>query len=211
MSTTTVTRAATTGLVGGALWALLPVAWKVGDASEYEFGTLSHAAVSVSYWIFGVIAPALVVVGLVALRRSLGPDAGRVGTVALVLSIAGVTAMSLGLGIEVASISFGGGEVSLGHALLLVGFLVHVAGSIPLGIVVFRKRRDALSRVAGLLLTLALPLGIGLGMLGSALDAQDDAWFWAAIAVPTGVAWVLLGLSLRSVDRPAHAEFAPAS
>jgi hypothetical protein len=211
MSTTTVSRAATTGLVGGALWALLPVAWKVADVSEFEFGTLSHAAVAASYWVFAVIAPAMVVVGLVALRRALGSDAGRVGTVGLVLSMAGVAAMSLGVGIEVASISFGGGEVAVGHALLLLGFLVHIAGSIPVGIVVFRRRRDALSRAGGLLLTLALPLGVGLGMLGSAIDPDDDAWFWAAISVPTGIAWVLLGLSLRSVAQPARAEFATAS
>jgi len=211
MSTTPGARAASTGLVGGDLWALLPAAWKVAIVSEFDFGTLAHAAVSVSYWIFAVLAPALVVVGLVALRRSLGADAGRVGTVALVASMAGLAAVSLGMGIEVASISFGGGEVSLGHALLLIGFLVHVAGSVALGIVVVRRRPDVLSRIAGVVLVLALPLGIGLGALGAAVDPGDDTWFWAAISVPTGVAWVLLGLSLRSVRRPARPEFATAS
>jgi hypothetical protein len=211
MSTTTVSRAATTGLVGGALWALLPVAWKVANVSDFDYGTLSYTAVTVSYWIFAVLPPALIVAGLVALRRSLGANAGRAGTVALVLSMAGLAAMSLGVGIEVASISIGGGEVALGHVMLLIGFLVHVAGSIALGIVVFRRRRDALSRVAGMLLTFALPLGIGIGLIGSTLDPNDDAWFWAALSVPTGIAWVLLGLSLRSVARPARAEFAHAA
>jgi hypothetical protein len=211
MSTTTAPRAATAALVGGALWALLPVAWSVADVDDVEFGTLSHAAVAASYWIFAVLPPALIVAGLVALRRSLGPDAGRVGTVGLIASMAGLAAMSLGIGIEVASISFGGGEVSLGHALLLIGFLVHVAGSVLLGIVVFRKRQDGLSRTAGMLLTFAVPIGIGIGALGSALDPDNDAWFWAAISTPTAIAWVLLGASLRTARPSPVAEFATAS
>jgi hypothetical protein len=211
MSTTPVSRAATAGLVGGALWALLPVAWNVANMSDVEFGTLSFVAVTASYWIFAVLAPALIVAGLVALRRALGADAGRVGAVGLVLSMVGTGAMSLGVGIEVASISFGGGEVSLGHALLLIGFLISIAGGILTGVVVFRRRRDGLSRAAGLLLTVALPVGIGLGVLGSSVDPNNDAWFWAAIAVPTGIAWVLLGTSLRSARRPVPAEFATAS
>src|SRR3712207_7136592 len=59
-----------------------------------------------SYWTFAVVAPALIVVGLVALRRALGPDAGRVGTVGLVGSMIGLSAMAAGVGIELASVSF---------------------------------------------------------------------------------------------------------
>jgi hypothetical protein len=212
MSTTTTTsRAATTGLVGGALYGLFPLAWKTADGTDVEFGSLSFVAVMASYWIFGVVAPALIVVGLAGLRRALGPDAGKVGTVGLIASMTGLSGMALGLGIELASISVGGGEVAAGHFLLLLGFLVHIAGSILLGVVLIRRNRDALSRTAGALLTLALPLGLGLGLLGSTVDPGDDTWFWAALSVPTGIAWVLLGTSLRSVRRPAPAEFAPAS
>ena len=208
MSTTT-SRAATAGLVGGALWALLPVAWNVAHVSEFEFGTLSFVAVAVSYWIFAVLPPALIVAGVVALRRVLG--AGRVGAIGSVVSMIGLSAMSLGIGIEVASISFGGGEVALGHALLLIGFLVTVVGGVPLGIVVIRKCGDALARVAGWVLALALPLGIGIGFVGSTIDPQNDAWFWAAIAVPTGIAWMLLGRSLVSTPRPEVRQFETAS
>jgi hypothetical protein len=210
MSTTAPSRAATTALVGGALYALFPVAWKTANVTDVEFGTLSFGAVMVSYWTFAVVAPALIVGGLVGLRRTLGPDAGKVGTTGLVGSMIGLSAMALGVGIELASISVGGGEVALGHFTLLVGFLVHIAGSILLGIVVFRRRRDTLSRAAGLVLALALPLGIGLGLLGSAVDPGDDTWFWAAISVPTGIAWILLGRSLRTVGRTAPAELATA-
>ena len=81
--------------------------------------------------------------------------------------------MALGNGIEVASMTAGGGEVSLGHALFLIGFLVSVLGSVVVGIVVFRRRHDALSRAAALLLALALPLGIGIGILGSAIAPAE--------------------------------------
>ena len=211
MSTTTVSRAATAGLVGGALWALLPIAWTVASVDDVESGSLSFVAVAASYWIFAVLPPAMIVAGLVGLRRSLGPDAGRVGAVGLIASMVGMAAMSLGTGIEVASISAGGGEVALGHALLLIGFLVSIVGGMLVGIVVFRRRRDAVSRTAALLMALALPVGIGIGLLGSAVGPGNDAWFWAAVAVPTGIAWVLLGTSLRSVRRPAPVDFATAS
>jgi hypothetical protein len=198
MSTTPVSRAATTGLVGGALWALLPVAWSLAALDDFERGTLSWFAVAASYWIFPVLPPALIVAGLVALRRTLGDGAGRAGRIGIAVAACGMGAMSLGNGIEVASMTAGHGEVDLGHAIFLIGFLVSVVGSIVTGVVVLRRRRDALSRAAGVLLTLALPVGIGIGLLGSSLDPGNDAWFWAAISIPTGIGWVLLGSSLRS-------------
>ncbi len=202
MSTTT-SRTATTGLVGGALWVLFPVSWKLANVTDVEFGTLPFVGVMASYWTFAVVAPALIVVGLGGLRRALGPDAGRVGTVGLIGSMTGLSAMAAGVGIELASVSVGGGEVPLGHYVLLLGFLVHIAGSIVLGIVVIRRHRETLARAAGLLLTLALPFGVGIGVLGSTVDPGDDTWFWATLSVPTGIAWVLLGASLRSVRRSA--------
>lgn len=211
MSTTTDSRAATTGLVGGALWALLPVAWAVATPEDTEFGSPSFVAVAVSFWIFLVAAPALLLSGVTALHRTLGDAAGRVGVTGLVIAAVGYGAMALGNGIEVASLTTGGGEVAVGHAIFLIGFLVSVVGSVLLGVVVFRRRRDGLSRAAGLLLVLALPLGIGIALLGSAVQPDTDAWFWAAIAVPTGLAWVLLGRSLSTTSTRAVRELATAS
>lgn len=209
MSTTPDPRAATTGLVGGALWALLPLAWFFGNLDDAEFGTVGWVGVIAADWIFAVAAPALIVVGLTALRRALGDDAGRVGRVGIPVAGVGLGAMSLGMGIEVASATVGGGEVALGHAIFLIGFLVSIVGSLLLGIVVVRRRRDALSRAGGLVLTLALPLGIGIGFLGSALGSENDAWFFAVISVPTGLAWVLLGASMTTLPRTRADEPAP--
>jgi hypothetical protein len=185
------------------LWFLLPVAWAVAAPDSAEYTGLSSAAVLTSFWLCLVIGPALLVAGIVALRRALGGTAGRVGSTGLVVAAVGYAAMALGNGIEVASISFGGGEVALGHFTLLIGFLVAIVGGILTGIVVFRRRRDALARAGALLLAVALPVGLAIGLLGSAVDPNNDAWFWAAIASPTGAAWVLLGRSLRSVREAA--------
>lgn len=208
---TTAHRRALTGLVGGALWALLPVAWALVSLDDVEYGTLPWLGVIASYWILAVLPPALIVVGLTALRRSLGNDTGRAGRIGIAVATIGLGAMSLGMGTEVASFTAGGGEVALGHALFLIGFLVAAVGSILVGVVVFRRRRDGLSRAAGLVLALAIPLGIGIGALGSAIVPGNDGAFFAAISVPTGIAWVLLGRSLTSTGQPAAREYAAAS
>jgi hypothetical protein len=202
---TTPTPRTTAAILGGVLWTLLPLAWAVAAPQSSEYGSLSFVAVAASFWIFLVLPPALLAAGIPALRRALGATPGRVAMTGLVVAAVGYTAMAVGNGIEVASLSFGGGEVDWGHMIFLGGFLTSVVGGILLGIVVFRRRRDALSRVSAGLLALALPLGIGIGVLGSAIAPGNDAGFWAAIAVPTGVAWILLGRSMRSVPETAAA------
>jgi hypothetical protein len=108
--------------------------------------------------------------------------------------------MAVGNGIELASISAGGDTVALGHTIFFVGFLVSVVGGMLTGVPVIRHRSDGPSRVAGWLLALALPLGIGISLLGSLIAPENDAAFWAGIALPTGLAWLLLGRALTSRD-----------
>jgi hypothetical protein len=179
---------------------LLPVAWAVAELETLEFGTLSFVAVAASYWLCLVLPPALLAVGYAALRTSLGERAGSLGRIGIPVAVAGLLAMTVGNGIEMASISAGGGEVALGHTIFLVGFLGSVLGGILTGIVVLRRRTDGQSRVAGSLLVLALPLGIGISLLGSVLAPENDAAFWAGIALPTGLAWLLLGRVLANQD-----------
>lgn len=182
---------------------LLPAAWAVAELGDQQFGSLSFFAVALVDWIFLVLAPALIVVGVTALRTVLGPTAGRLGRIGMVFAAVGLGAMALGNGIEVGAMSAGGGEVALGHAIFLIGFLISIVGGLLVGITVIRTRHAALSRVAGWILVLALPLGIGIGMLGSVLVPENDAGFWAAISMPTGAAWLLLGRSLSVEDRAA--------
>ena len=191
-----VSRRARPATVGAVLWTLSAGVWAVSDLEDQEPGGLGFVAVAVAWWIGMVLAPLLMAVGHSALRAALGPEAGRVGRAGVVVSATGLVAMGLGIGIEVASMTVGGGEVPLGHAILLAGFLVAVVGALLTGITVLRRRRDGLSRGAGWLLVLALPLGIGIMLLGNAVAPGTDAFFWAALTVPTGLAWVLLGRSL---------------
>jgi hypothetical protein len=207
-----VRRGATTALVGGALWALLPVAARFADIEDTEHGTLAFAAVAASYWVFLVLPPALLVVGMSGLRSALGPSAGRLGLAGMASAGAGLAAMSVGTGVEMASVTFGDGEADWGHTMFLIGFLVTVVGGILLGVVLIRRHADRLPRIAGALLVLAFPLGLGIGVLGMTIDPHQDAWFWAAICLPTGIAWVLLGRWLARTPRSATAsEVATAS
>jgi hypothetical protein len=197
----TVSRRASLATTGAVLWTLSSAVWAVSDLEAQEFGTLRFVAVAVAWWVFMVLPAALLVVGHSALRAALTPGLGKVALGGIVVAAIGLGSMGLGIGIEIASMSAGGGEVALGHAILLIGFLVSIVGGVVTGITVLRRRRDAQSRVAGWLLVSALPLGIGLGVLGSAVAPENDAVFWAALTVPTGIAWVLLGRSLRDGHR----------
>lgn len=198
----TVARRARLGTIGAALWTVSSGVWFVSEIRDQPFGSLSFVAVAVAWWIAMVAAPFLLVVGHSALLSALGPDTGRLARAGVVTAAAGLAAMGLGIGIEVASMTVGGGEVSLGHAILLIGFLVAIVGGVLTGITLIRRAARTSVRVAGALLTLALPLGLGLGWLGSVLAPENDAIFWAVLTVPTGVAWVILGRALSGGTAP---------
>ena len=198
----TVARRFRIATAGAVLWMLSSGVWAASEPEEQSFGSLSFVAVAVAWWVAMVVAPFLLVVGHSALLAALGPSAGRISRAGVFTAAAGLAAMGTGIGIEVASFSAGGGEVAVGHAVLLVGFLVAVVGGVVTGITVIRRLSGTLPRLAGWLLVLALPLGLGIGWLGSLLAPEDDAVFWAVLTVPTGIAWVLLG---RSLGTPADA------
>lgn len=197
----TVARRARIATVGAALWAVSPVVWSVSEVRDQPIGSLPFVAVAVAWWICMVAAPLLLLAGHQALRASLGDGVGRVGTVGIATAATGLAAMALGIGIELGSMTVGGGEVVLGYVIWMVGFLVSVIGALLTGITVLRRRHDGASQAAGWLLVLAVPLAIGIGLLGDLLAPENEAVFWAMLTVPTGVAWVLLGRSLSS--RPA--------
>ena len=193
MSTTSSPRGATAAVVGGALWALVPLAFGLVDPTEVQRGTLSFVAVVAAVWICGALSLALLLVGLAGLRPVLAQT--RLGAVGTAVSAAGLLAMLLGNGTELTTITVNGQQSDLGHTVFLVGFLVLIVGSLLLGISLIRRRTAPL---AGWILTLALPTGIGLGLLGALLFPHNDGAFWAAITVPTGVAWVLLGRTVAT-------------
>jgi hypothetical protein len=197
MSTNPVPRGATAATVGGALWALVPVVFGLVDPTRVQRGTVSLVAVTAAVWICGALSLAFLLAGLAGLRPVLAST--RLGAVGVAVSAAGLAAMLLGNGTELTTITVSGQESDLGHSVFLIGFLVLIVGEVLLGIPVIRRR---ISLIAGWTSVLALPIGIGLGVLGSLLLPHNDAAFWAAITVPTGVAYVLLGRALSGRPIP---------
>lgn len=191
----------TAGMVGGLLWALFPLSTAFVSFEDTQTGTLAYFATAASYWLMAVLPLLLMVVGQMGLRAVYGRDFGRLGTAGVLVSSAALALMFVGNGVEVASLTFRGSESSVGHFGFLIGFLVLLAGSVMLGIALIRIRRDSLSRLAGLLFVLALPLGIGLAFVVGAAAPGTDVGFWAAITIPYGLAWLLLGYALSSSSR----------
>jgi len=198
---TAVVRRARSGAVGAVLWTLSSGVWAASDLEEQPYGTLACVAVAVAWWTCMVAAPFLVLAGHSALQAVLAPRTGRLGRAGIAVSAAGLAGMGLGIGIEVASMSAGGGEVAAGHAVLLASFVGALLGGLVTGVTAIRRLADPAARVGGWVLALALPLGIGAGLLGSVLAPDDDAGFWAVLTLPTGLGWLLLGWSLAAEHR----------
>jgi hypothetical protein len=207
MATTAVQRGGTAGLVGGALWALLPVVFLV-SLEDTERGSLAFVAVATAFWVVGALSLVLLLVAVARLRAGLADGGGRLGTVGVVVSGVGLLAMVVGNGTELTTLTFNGRESDPGHLAFLIGFLVLVVGSLLLGIALLRGRREPLVRWAGALMVGMVPLGIGLGVLLNAVAPHTDLGFWAAITVPYGVSWVLLGRSMSASGHTRTAEFA---
>jgi|tagenome__1003787_1003787.scaffolds.fasta_scaffold20967002_3 hypothetical protein len=209
MATTTVQRGGTAGLVGGTLWALLPVVFLV-HLEDTARGSLAFVAVAAAAWVVGALSLVLLLVAVSRLRAGLEDGGGRLGAVGVVVSGLALLAMVVGNGTELTTLTVSGTESDLGHSAFLIGFLALVVGSLLLGIALLRGRREPLVRWAGALMVGMVPLGIGLGVLLNAVAPHTDLGFWAAITVPYGVAWVLLGRSLAAPRRARATEYAAA-
>jgi hypothetical protein len=190
------------GMLGGLLWALFPLATVLVNMEDTQPGTMAHTVAAVVLWLMAVLPLLLLAVGVVGLRALHNGAYGRLGTIGLPVSLLALALMFVGNAVEVASLTFSGSESDVGHSMFLTGFLVLLAGSVLLGIAITRTQRDPSSRIGGLLLVAALPLGILLAVVLGAVAPRTDLGFWAAITVPYGVAWLLLGhvlLSARGV------------
>jgi hypothetical protein len=188
-------------MVGGLLWALFPLSTAFVSLEDTQTGTLAYLATAASYWLMAVLPLLLLVVGQMGLRAIYGRDFGRLGKAGILVSSAALALMFFGNGVEVASLTFSGSTSAVGHFSFLIGFLILLVGSVMLGIALIRIRRDPFSRLGGLLFVLALPLGILLAFVVGGAAPGTDVGFWAAITVPYGLAWVLLGYALSSSSR----------
>ena len=188
---TTTRRGATAAMVGGALWALLPAAFSVNAGQNSPHGTLEFVAGVFATWLFAVLAPALLLFAVRGTTAALEP--GPLRAAATAVCTPGLAAITFGMGIEAFTLTTAGVENDVGHLVFLLGVLVLVVGELLLGIAVLRRRRDGLARSAAAAFVLALPFGVGLALLLSAVAPGSDTGFWVAMTVPTGIGWLLLG------------------
>jgi hypothetical protein len=186
------------GMLGGLLWALFPLATVLVSMKGTQPGTTAHIGAAAVYWLMAVLPLLLLLVGLVGLRALHSGAYGRLGNIGFLTCFVALALMFVGNAIEIASLTFYGTESDVGHLVFLIGFLILLLGSVLLGIALVRTQRAPSFRLGGLLLVLALPLGIVLAVVLGAIAPRTDLGFWAAITVPYGVAWLLLGYALMS-------------
>ena len=183
-------------MMGGALWALFPFGTPIANIEEP--GTLAYPASVAYYGLMAVIPLLLLLVGLAMLYAAHRGTYGRLGKVGFPVSILALGLMFTGNAVEVASLAFFGTTNAVGHFTFLTGFLMLLVGSVLVGLAIWRVRRDTPSRLGSLLLIGALPFGILLAVVLGSLVPESDLGFWAAVAVPFGVAWVVLGRAFRA-------------
>jgi hypothetical protein len=181
-------------IVGGLLWACLPPVFVYTFRGLDKPATAGFVLTAISMWLVGVVSLLLLLLGLAHLRWMGGDRLGRLGGAGLLASALALAAMALGNGIELFTVMTRGTESDLGHTIFLIAFLVLMVASVLVGQAFVSRRWSAGVRWAGLLLLLALPLGVLLLVVGGALSPDTDLGFWSALTVPYALARVLLAV-----------------
>ena len=184
----------TASIVGGLLWACLPPAFVYADRGLDQPATAGFALAAISMWLVGVVSLLLLLLGLAHLRWIGGDRLGRLGEAGVVVSALALGAMALGNGIELYTVMTRGTDSDRGHTIFLIAFVVLMVASVLVGQAFVRRRWSAGVRWAGLLLLLALPLGVLLLIVGGALSPDTELGFWSALTVPYALARVLLAV-----------------
>jgi hypothetical protein len=203
--------ARTVSIVGGLLWACLPPVFVYLGPGLENPATAGFALAATSMWLVGVVSLLLLLLGLAHLRWIGHDRLGRLGEAGVVVSALALGAMALGNGIELYTVMTRGTESDLGHTIFLIAFLVLMVASVLVGQAFVRRRWSAGVRWAGLLLLLALPLGVLLLVVGGALSPDTDLGFWSALTVPYALARVLLAVFARPGAMPSMPVGTPGS
>jgi hypothetical protein len=184
--------ARTASIVGGLLWACLSPVFVYASGGLDKPATAGFVLAVTSMWLVGVVSLLLLLVGLAHLRWRGRDRLGRLGEAGYLVSALALGAMALGNRIELYTVMTRGTESELGHTIFLIAFLV--LSSVLVGQAFVRRRWSVGVRWAGLLLLLALPLGVLLLVAGGALSPDTDLGFWSALTVPYALARVLLAV-----------------
>lgn len=183
-------RSAWAGLFGGLLWALFPL----GELPE------AHSALTpkgfLAYFGIGYLfATVLLLMGLKGFHAIHRRSYGWLGSVGLFASFAALVVALAGGAVEMIDMASTVTASTVAYLTLIVGFFILVWGSALLGLAITGTLRDPLLYLGGLLLTIAVPLGL---LFVFVTGAAWDFEFWAGLTVPYGVAWMVLGCALLS-------------
>jgi hypothetical protein len=181
-------RSAWAGLVGGLLWALFPL-----GESPAVHSVLTPKG-SLAYYGLGYLCAALLLlIGLKGLHAIHRRRYGWLGSVGLFVSFAALILAFAGGAFEMMNMASAGTASTMAYLTLVVGFTVLAWGSALLGLAITGTLRDPPLYLGGLLLTIAVPLGL---LFVFVTGAAWDFEFWAGLTVPYGVAWMVLGCAL---------------
>ena len=178
------------GMLGGLSWALFPL----GELREVDSVLTPWG--SLAYYGLGYLLPQLLMlVGLAGLRALRGGSYGWLGNAGILVSFVALLLVFTGSAWDMAKISFTGAGSTVGYLTLIIGFFILTWGSGLLGFAIIGMLHDLPSYLGGLVLSIAVPLGL---LFVFAADGAWDFGFWLGLTAPYGVAWVLLGYALLS-------------
>ena len=190
-------RSAWAGLLGGLLWALFPL----GELPTAHL-VLTPKGFLAYFGIGYLCAALLLLVGLKGLHAIHGRSYGWLGSVGLFVSIAALVVAFAGGALEMIDMASTGTVSTGAYLTLIVGFFILAWGSALLGLATTGTLRDPLLYLGGLLLTIAVPLGL---LFVFVTGAAWNFEFWVGLTMPYGVTWMVLGYALlRAKGRAAQ-------
>ena len=190
-------RSAWAGLLGGLLWALFPL----GELPTAHL-VLTPKGFLAYFGIGYLCAALLLLVGLKGLHAIHGRSYGWLGSMGLFVSIAALVVAFAGGAFEMIDMASTSTVSTMAYLTLIVGFFILAWGSALLGLATTGTLRDPLLYLGGLLLTIAVPLGL---LFVFVTGAAWNFEFWVGLTVPYGVTWMVLGYALlRAKGRAAQ-------
>jgi hypothetical protein len=190
-------RSAWAGLLGGLLWALFPL----GELPTAHL-VLTPKGFLAYFGIGYLCAALLLLVGLKGLHAIHGRSYGWLGSVGLFVSIAALVVAFAGGAFEIIDMASTVTASTVAYLTLIVGFFILAWGSALLGLATTGTLRDPLLYLGGLLLTIAVPLGL---LFVFVTGAAWNFEFWVGLTMPYGVTWMVLGYALlRAKGRAAQ-------
>jgi hypothetical protein len=189
-------------MLGGLLWALFPL----GELPEAQFVLTPKGFLA--YYSFGYLWATLLLLsslqGLHALHKR---SYGWLGSVGFYVSFVALVLAFAGGAFEMTNMASTGVGSTVAYWTVVMSFFILAWGSGLLGLAIMGRLHDPPVYLGGLLLSIAVPLGV---LFVFATGAAWDFDFWVGLTVPYGAAWLLLGYAL-STARSAVAKHSPTS